>query len=477
MAINFPSGPTSGQSFTASSTTWTWDGTSWNVQGTSGSIGNAGATGPTGASGAASTVTGPTGNVGSTGSTGATGAAGAGGAAPFVFSTSGSTRTLTGYVESGITYTVRTAAFVSNSFTLTLATFTPALSSTVQPSSTANWDVACTGFSVSVTNPSDFTTQYISSVANVTQTGGTVTTLDKFTAAAKSATPAGGVNWTQAFTTNALGYIRSNSTTIAGGSAAATVNFNVTISGSESLYVTSSATWTITWNTPTNSVSVTNLTGNTFLQTYTSTPYTVSVTGITTAGNYSHAVTSSAGTLSSATGSGTLTFTTPVHKDNTATARTVSADTTFTRPVAVTGTSYSVTLTAASSSPTASFTYPSFWIFTASTSTVPTKATVINNSAFQSSVTALGDQVKTLTGFINNSGSVPQALWFGVRTSASQPTTFQTGASAGLLSGVTATTGNTVNLEPTTPPAGYTAVSYTLYGITLQPGSTYVSIS
>ena len=53
MAINFPSGPTSGQSFTANSTTWTWNGTSWNVQGTSGTTGSQGPTGPS--------VTGPAG--------------------------------------------------------------------------------------------------------------------------------------------------------------------------------------------------------------------------------------------------------------------------------------------------------------------------------------------------------------------------------------------------------------------------------
>jgi hypothetical protein len=45
-----------------------------------------------------------------------------------------------------------------------------------------------------------------------------------------------------------------------------------------------------------------------------------------------------------------------------------------------------------------------------------------------------------------------------------------------LLSDVAVTTGNSVNLEPDSPPAGYSAVTYTLYGITLQAGSTYLSI-
>ena len=63
-----------------------------------------------------------------------------------------------------------------------------------------------------------------------------------------------------------------------------------------------------------------------------------------------------------------------------------------------------------------------------------------------------------------------------VRSAASQPTTFQTGASSSLLSDVGVTT-STLNLEPDSPPSGYSAEQYNLYGITLQPGNTYVSIS
>jgi hypothetical protein len=40
-----------------------------------------------------------------------------------------------------------------------------------------------------------------------------------------------------------------------------------------------------------------------------------------------------------------------------------------------------------------------------------------------------------------------------------------------------ATTTSSVNLEPDSPLSGYTAEAYTLYGITLQNGTTYVSIS
>jgi hypothetical protein len=34
-----------------------------------------------------------------------------------------------------------------------------------------------------------------------------------------------------------------------------------------------------------------------------------------------------------------------------------------------------------------------------------------------------------------------------------------------------------LSLQPTSPPSGYSAEGFSLYGIVLQPGNTYVSIS
>lgn len=59
MPINFPTGPTIGQEYTAGVKKWTWNGVGW--QSTSVTFGP---TGPTGSTGAASTVTGPTGPTG-----------------------------------------------------------------------------------------------------------------------------------------------------------------------------------------------------------------------------------------------------------------------------------------------------------------------------------------------------------------------------------------------------------------------------
>ena len=66
MPIDFPAGPTVGQTYTFSTQTYQWNGTSWRLVRTS-------AVGPTGPTGAASTVPGPTGPTGPavTGPTGA----------------------------------------------------------------------------------------------------------------------------------------------------------------------------------------------------------------------------------------------------------------------------------------------------------------------------------------------------------------------------------------------------------------------
>jgi len=393
---------------------------------------------------------------------------------PLVFTTSGSNRSVTGFQESGVTYPVRSTAFVGGALQFTLASFTPGLSASITPSTSLNWDVPATGFSVSVTNPSDFTSQYISNVYSITASTGSVSTLGTFTAGSPSPTPAGGVSWSQSFTLGS-GYIYSTSTTIAGGSASGTISFVANNNGTSSQYTPTNAAFSVNWATPSISISTTSLSGSTFLSSYSSTPYNISVSGITTAANYSHAVTGTNGTVTNASGSGTLKFTNNIHKDNTGTARTASVTTTFTRPLTVTGSSYTATLSG-SSTVSASFTYPSVWLFTSSSSNPPARADIVSGTGFQGTVNILGNQQKTFAGSVTNSQGTPQAFWLAVRASASQPTTFQTGASSALLSGVAYVT-SSVSLQPDSPLPGYNAETYNLYGITLQPGATYVSIS
>lgn len=396
---------------------------------------------------------------------------------PFVFSTSGNYRTLTGYKESAVTYNVRTAEFFNNNLRLQLATFTPLLTATTTPGSSLNWDVACTAFTAVVDNPADFTSQWINDVTAVSATTGSVTILGNFVAGAKSSLPGGGIDWSQTFTTNASSYIRPSVTSgLGGGSCSLVISFTFFNGTSSANYTSATASATVNWATPSNSISIADLSGNTFLQTYASTTYTVGYTGMNSLANVSHSIVATGGTVTNSSGSGTFNFTNAIHKDNTATSRNLSLTTTFTRPAAVTGSSYTAQANTNDPSISASFSYPSFWIFTSSTSSPPTRESIILGSGFELAVTVLGNQAITFSQLVNVTGAVPKVFWFGVRNAIAQPTSFKTGASLSLLVDVDYTM-TTVSLNPDSVPAGYISESYKLYGIVLQPGDTYVSIS
>jgi hypothetical protein len=454
------------------------DGTATNT-GATGPTGDKGPTGERGLDGNATLTgaTGPTGPRGLDGNatlTGATGPRGLG--LPFVFTPSvtarGNMRTLTGFIENDVTYSVRSADLTGSILHIVLASFSPLFTLAGLPSSSLSWDQPATGFSVAVTNPADYIAEYISSVYSITPSAGTVSALSNFTAGAKTSTPAGGVSWNQSFTTNALAVIQPASTSITGGSVVAAVQFNSGALGTP--YTVTIPNLTISWATPSLSVSVSALSGKTFLETYSSTPYTVNVSGIQNSSNYANTVSATIGSVSNATGNGTYTFAAPIHKNNTSQIGTVSASTTFTRPSTVTGASYTSQLTA-SSSTSATFSYPSFWVFTSSTSNPPVSSDIVSGTSF--TATQLGNQASSFAGFVLNSAGTPQAFWLGVRSSASQPSTFKSGDSVSLLTGVAVKTGNSVSLSPTPTPSGYSPESYTLYGIILQAGTTYVSIS
>jgi len=370
--------------------------------------------------------------------------------------------------DSGIG-TIRRVFFHNDQLRVELANFSPTVSSTGQSNS---WDVAASSWSVSVTNPDDYDSQYISAVQSITAATGVHTTLGDYATSGPSPTPDGGVDWTQSFSTNSTATILSNGTGLTGGTAQATITFEE----NDGTAWTDTTTISFSWQSASSSIAFGSLTGKNFLESYATVAYTVSQSGVQSASNYSHAVTGTGGSLSNSSGSGTMTFTNALHKDNNS-GRSVALTTTFSRPEAVTGTAYTVDNDVSDTTISASFTYPSFYIFTANTSTPPTRADIIDGYDFDSAVTELGNQARVVNQFITNPAAVPQAFYFGVRTSATQPTTFKTGASASLLSDVAVTTGNTVSLEPDSPLSGYSAEGYTLYGITLQAGDTYVSIS
>ena len=382
-------------------------------------------------------------------------------------------RTAKNYIDSDLeVYTIREMNFTNDKLRIEVAQFSPSLVATGQTN--LNFDQKATQFSVSVDNPTDFPTRFINSVSGITQTNAYVgEVLGDYNAGSKSQTPAGGVDWTQTFTFDSAAgaAVRDNNTGLSGGTSSATITF----ADDQGADFGTTASFSTTWRTPNVSISMSNLSGKQFLETYTSTSYTVGVSGMSSPANYTHDISATGGSLSSTNASGTLTFTTPIHKDNGG-GRQVAVTTEFRRPPGVATTVYGANDTASDTSLNANFTYPSLWMFTNSTGLPPSRADIVTVDQFESSVNELSNQTKTFTGTVNNPNATPRAFWFMVRSAASQPTTFQTGASSSLLSDVGVTTG-TVDLEPDTPPTGYSAETYNLYGITLQPGNTYVSIS
>lgn len=392
-----------------------------------------------------------------------------------VFQKSGSNdefRIGTTFIDSdGTQQVVRASDFNGGFLRLEVARFSPSVSAAGQSRS---WDQPVTQWTVTVDNPTDFTTNYVSGVKSPLTgiTGSVTSNVTLYSTSGPSVTPGGGIDWTQTFSTDGDSPIYSSTNDLTGGSASATVSFL----DKNQATISETATITFNWSSASNAISFGNLSGKNFLETYPSTTYNLTINNISDLSNTSTTITSSQGSLSNSSDDGTITFTTPIHKDNNS-GRTITATTDFTRPATVTGSEYTSQDVSSDSSISASFTYPSFYIFTASTSNIPSRADVVDTNDFDSSaVTELGNQAKTIDQYINNPDGVPKCWWFGVRSSASQPTSFETGSGPSLLVGVTPTQA-TVDLEPDSPPAGYNSEEYKLYGITLNPGNTYVKIS
>ena len=371
----------------------------------------------------------------------------------------------------GTQQTVRASDFNGGFLRLEVARFSPSVSANGQSRS---WDQPVTQWTVTVDNPTDFTTNYVSGVKSpLTGITGSVTSdVTLYSTSGPSVTPGGGVDWTQTFSTDGDSPIYSSTNDLTGGSASATVSFL----DKNQATISETATITFNWSTASNSIAFANLSGKNFLERYTTTTYNLTINNISDLSNTSTAITTNAGTLTSSTGDGTITFTTPIHKDNNS-GRTITATTDFTRPATVTGTEYTSQDVSSDSNITATFTYPSFYIFTSSTSNPPSRADIVDSFDFDSAnVTELSNELKVIDQQINNPDGVPKCWWFAVRSAASQPTTFKTGSDASLLVGVTPTE-TTVDLEPDIAPVGYNSEEYKLYGITLNPGNTYVQIS
>jgi len=386
-------------------------------------------------------------------------------------------RTAIEYVDSDAErYGIRSAGFENDEngrpqFRLSLSFFSPSVTATGQ---NLFWDESATSFSVLADNPDDFLTRYIDSVASIVPLTGSVGNLiTSFDDSAKTFTPAGGVDWQQTFNVvDSDSRIQSTTSDLVGGSASATVFFTA-YPDSSSFF--DSATFTTNWQTASSSIEMSDLTGNTFLQSYSNTAYTVTKTGVKTPANHLATVTPTGGTVSDANASGIFTFTTGLHKDNNS-GRSLSMSVDFVRADGISSVgTYTSADVSTDTALTANFTYPSFWLFTVSTGTAPVLSDIVSGTSY-AGVNTLGNQQRSLGATITNSAASPQGFWFGVRSAASQPTSFSTGSGPGLLVEVTPVTAN-VALEPDPLPAGYNSEVFNLYGITLQPGDTYVSIS
>ena len=364
---------------------------------------------------------------------------------------------------------IRSIDYDNEEIIINPAAFTPTVTATGQ---SLLWDQPATQFTVDVQNPADYPSQYIASVDSITNATGVHSTVSDYTTTGPTTTPAGGVDWDQTFTTNSNAVITSDGTGTTGGSATAEVTFaddtSTPYTDTENIYYN--------WGNVDSSIIATIPSGQNFLGSYSTVNYTVNTTGLSDPNNAVTTLTPTNGTISNASGSGVFTPSSaliPGSYNN----GTIDLSTEFTRPASVTGTGYTTTVTDSVTIPAGNFSYPSFNVWTSSKYVTPVLSDIVDGNDFHADVTELGDEASTIDTYINNSSSVPRAYWFAVRSSATQPTTFKTGYDPSLLSDVDVETGNTIDLEPTTPPTGYVAEEYTLYGITLQPGNTYVRIN
>lgn len=351
-----------------------------------------------------------------------------------------------------------------------LATFNPNIAAYGQ---NLYWDEPATEFSIHVDNPSDFTTQFIASVDDIIDEYGVHPVITDYDVGTQSAVPAGGVNWHQTFNTNNIATIHSDGAGLNGGFADA----KITVKDDQDIVWGDGFLFVYHWQNVGANVNFTDLTGQTFLGKYNTINYIVDITGLSNINNSTTTLSPAGGTLSDINNSGTMTFTEPIHKDNNDGSRSIALNTQFTRPAEVTGITYDIIDTDFDNIIHSEFTYPSFYIWTINNTIPPTRDDIVTNNEFSIDVGEFGDQVHNISTFINNNAGQARCFWFAVRSNTTQPTSFETGPTSSLLSTVSVRVGNTVQLEPDIPDPGYIPEEYTLYGITLQPGDTFVRIS
>ena len=380
-------------------------------------------------------------------------------------------RTTNLFVEDSSSLPIRAVRLVDDQIEVELAFFSPEFSAS---SKSLYWDQPATEFTVNVDNPDDYLERYIASTKSLTNPSATFhPTLSDYTEGAPTALPDGGVDWSQTFYTNENAQIFTPSRNLSGGSVSSRISFE---DDDGTPWEDDLPQIKFNWRTANMTASKSVLSGKNFLEFYTTVDYDISISNMSNPDNHTTSVIPTGGFVSNTSGDGTMTFDVGLHKDNDV-DRNLYIETIFQRPAEVAGEEYSVSKDVMFENFDPSFQYPSFYIWTESVNTSPTREDIVDEFDFDSQVVEVGHQKKNLATFIQNNSSVPRAFWFGVRKSISQPSSFKTGTSSSLLIDTVVTGPYTLDLEPDAPLEDYSAEQYKVYGITLQPGSTYVRIS
>ena len=387
-------------------------------------------------------------------------------------------------------------AFSGNFLRLSLGVFTPTLN---DGTLSRSWDQPANSIIASVTNPPGVD-QFISSVDAITLDSGNAQTLPDFTPGTMTPTAGPDVDWTQPFTLTS-GNIFDNNTGSAGGTTIATITFNErTGTGPEARYAPDTSTYSINWGSvsatsPSASLARSNIN---FYERVTSVAVTQSLFGLRTASNGSITWTRGAGltggTLTGTTRlNSTFTLGSPVYKDS----RTIAADATVassviaTRPATVTGTEYMQTLSTATSNRPAitSVTMPFFRLTTDALSSTPTPYGP--DDGILTGDFDTGDGLTLAPGILRatsvgglNLGSATSRVtvpadtfyWFG-RQGTTAPT-IQVDTGVGLQDPVGTVT-HTVTFDNsfTNAPSGWTSVTYTFIGVSVNAGPTYINVT
>ena len=468
---------------------------------------------------------------------------------PLVFTTNtgGDERKLTGFRDSDGTINVRSVELTEENgedqFIITLVVFSPSFTPDGEGEAKLFWDIPALG-TQNFSNPgvgvkvlvngdaalNATTDPFISSIAGITATAGTVSAFNTLDISTSDTGSASATSYTlRAVVDNGESgsFFQPVSTTHLGGSVSGTVTFNQRIgSAAEAPYTGSinNNTWTLQWQDVGITFNISDGTynnardDNTFLKVYdfSDISYRSRPTGLS-ATNSSAAtgavvsivspdtdyVTLSVASSNDGELDGVIQFENPVDTE-TARAVTLNTTTSFTRPSAVTSSSYNTTRSDNNESisiPT--FLYPRFFIITDRADN-PAVANIINDSTttgidinIAATDSAVTDDIAPLgntwvgtgsTGSIVVTVEQNTTIWFALPTlsNVTQPTNFERSV-AGTFDAYTNVhglrglrpTAVTLDLIPDDVSdfsSGYTGQEYRFYGIDLGSGATTLRI-